>query len=315
MRVNVAYACNDAYIMHTGISMISLFENNKNIEEIYVYFIDMGTSAQSKIDLQEIVDKYSRKLIIIPFSDWENDLPVDDTGRHIKSVYAKLFFGRISDIDKILYIDSDTVIVDSIEELWNTNMKHYAIAGVQTINTPKAKRKINLKKEDLVINDGIALMNLKVWRECQLEEKCLKFIKKWHGKPPILSEGTINAVCTGYIRRLNLRYNLTSVAVDYRGKEIELLTECEYYSQQHINSAIKAPCIIHYVSSFHNRPWNKKSTHPFKNYYLKYKKLSKWKETPLGGVSLSKKVRLIYYMHKIIPYKMFMRIYKNKNRN
>ena len=117
MKVNVAYACNDAYIMHTGISIISLLENNKDIEEICIYFIDMGISEKSKIDLEEIADKYSRQLIIIPFSDWEGDLPVDSTGRHIKSVYAKIFFGRIPDIDRILYIDSDTIVADSIRKL------------------------------------------------------------------------------------------------------------------------------------------------------------------------------------------------------
>lgn len=318
MKVNVAYACNDAYIMHTGISIISLLENNKDIEEICIYFIDMGISEKSKIDLEEIVDKYSRQLIIIPFSDWEGDLPVDSTGRHIKSVYAKIFFGRIPDIDRILYIDSDTIVADSIRKLWNTNMDKYAIAGVETINTPNAKRKIKLKVDDLVINDGVALMNLKLWREKNFEKKCLNFVKKWNGNPPVLSEGTINSVCKGYICRLNLKYNLTSAAIDYSAKEIELLTGCSYYSQEQINSAVKSPCIIHYVSGFHNRPWNKKSTHPFKQYYLKYKKISKWKDIPLGEGKLSKKTRLIYYMHRIMPYQIFVGIYKKigkANRN
>ena len=311
MNVNVAYACNDAYMMHTGISMISLFENNRDIEHITVYFIDMGISDQSKCDLHEITDLYGRNLIIIPFQQWESDLPVSSTGRHIKSVYAKIFFGRIEGIDRILYIDSDTVIVDSIKNLWTTDMEKAAIGGVQTVNTPFQKNKIGLNKDSLVINDGIVLMNLKLWREYKLEEKCIDFIKSCGGNPPVLSEGTINAVCQNFLYRLGIRYNLTSLSRDYSIREIELITETVYYSQAEVSDAINHPCIIHYVASFHERPWCKGSTHPFRNEYLKYKQISKWAQEPLSQGKRTMRTKTVAFLHKILPMRVFNFIVKS----
>lgn len=311
MEVNIAYACNDAYIMQTGISMISLFENNKDIEHIRIYFIDMGVTKDSRKDLQDIVDKYNREMIIIPFTEWEKKLPVDSTGRHIKSVYAKIFFGRIQDIDRILYIDSDTVVVDSLGELWNTDMDRYAIAGVQTINTPIAKERIGLNIDDLVINDGVALLNLKLWRELSYEKKCIDFIRKWNGNPPVLSEGTINSVCQNSLGKLDLRYNLTSVSIDFHQKEIEIITGTAYYSQKEIDNAILNPCIIHYVSGFHERPWCRNSTHPFKEQYFKYKKKSKWTDVELLEAKRSTRIRMTKFLHDILPIKVFCFFYNH----
>lgn len=314
MRINVAYACNDVYIMQTGISLISLFENNKSIEDIVVYFVDMGISEISRKSLEEIIIKYNRKLIIIPFNEWDNDLPINDTGRHIKSVYAKLFFGRINNIEKIVYIDSDTVITDSLSDLWSTDLKEYAVAGVQTISTAQLRKLLNLQVNDLVINDGVVLMDLNIWRREAFELKCLKYIKKWNGNPPVLSEGTINSVCRGYIKRLDIRYNVTSVAKDYSSKECELISDCEYYSQDEINAAMKSPCIIHYASSFHNRPWNNNSTHPYRNEFIRYKEKSIWADEPLGNSKLATKTRIIYCLHKLLPYKVFVWLFKVKRK-
>lgn len=315
MEINIAYACNDAYIMQTGISMISLFENNKDIEHIRVYFIDMGTTEGSRKDLQDIVDKYDREMLVIPFTEWEDDLPVDSTGRHIKSVYAKIFFGRIQGIDRILYIDSDTVVVGSLKDLWNIDMEKYAIAGVQTINTPTAKAKIGLDKDALVINDGVALLNLALWRKLNYEEKCIDFIKKWNGNPPVLSEGTINAVCQENLGRLDLQYNLTSLSKDFTKKEIEIVTGTDYYSQSEIDYAINNPCIIHFVSGFHERPWCKNSTHPFKARYLEYKRVSKWEDTDLSESKLPTRVKTIKFLHNILPTSVFCYFYMRFGRS
>lgn len=310
MGMNVAYACNEAYIVHTAVSMISLFENNIDVGQIAVYFIDMGISQKSQEELRSIAKKYHREFVILPFSEWEKDLPVETTGRHIKSVYAKIFFGRLKEIERILYIDSDTVIAGSIQALWDTEMGTCAVAGVETINTMKARKRIGLSKDDLVINDGIILMNLRLWRKYGFEEKCMDFIRKWNGVPPVLSEGTINAICKGYIHKLGLRYNLTSASIDFSAKEIEKMTGSGYYTQEEVHLAVKNPCIIHYVTGFHDRPWNENSTHPFKEEYLKYRRLSQWADVRLCRNQMNRKIRFVYYLHRFLPENVFLLLYK-----
>ena len=45
--MNIAYSCNDYYVPQTGISMISLFENNKEVDDICVYLISKDISKEN----------------------------------------------------------------------------------------------------------------------------------------------------------------------------------------------------------------------------------------------------------------------------
>lgn len=305
MRINVAYACDDFYIKYTGISMISLFENNINIEEICVYFIDMGVQDENINKIKDIVEKYNREIVIISWEKWKKDLKVRSLGRHIESVYAKIFFGRIPEIDKIIYMDSDTIIVDELETMWNTDLEDNWIAGVETISSIERNRKIGIKKEDVYINDGIVLMDLKKWRQNDVEKKCQMFIEKWNGNPPVLSEGTISAVCCGHIKKLHPKYNLMSGLCYYSHSEIVRFTSREYYTESVLNEAKNNPCIIHYLTAFYLRPWQKKCTHPLREYYRIYQQKSVWADDELEDKELPIKLKLIDYLHKVLNEEMF----------
>ena len=159
MNINIAYSCNDSYISHTGISMISLFENNKNIDSITIFFIEKDVSITNLDILKNICNKYNRILKILSFDKLCEGLVTSDTGRHIETVYAKLFLSRIIDIDKIFYIDSDTIINNSLKDLWSIDISKHCLAGVETY-TVNSKEKLDLKPDDVFINDGVTLLNL-----------------------------------------------------------------------------------------------------------------------------------------------------------
>lgn len=305
MNLNIAYSCNEAYIQHTGISMISLFENNKEIESINVYFIAKDVKETSITVLKDIVNKYKRDLIIIPFEDICYDLKISETGRHIETIYAKLFFSRIKNIDKILYLDSDTIINGSLKDLWLIDISNYLVAGVETFSVNK-KYELKLLKDDNFINDGVVLLNLESLRNENFANKFLDFIDSWDGNPPILSEGTINAVCKGQILSLHPKYNLMSGFLTFPDKRYykhNLLGD--FYSQEEIKEAIKSPIIIHYLSAFYNRPWYKNCKHPLKDKYLYYKDISQWKNVKLIKKEIPLRLRLIGFTIKYLPYSVF----------
>ncbi len=308
IRINVAYACNEAYMEQTTVSLVSLFENNKNIEKIVIYFIDMGITKESAAEMNRLVESYGHTLIVIPFDKIAYDINVDNTGRHIQSVYAKLFFGRIEEIDRIIYLDSDIVVNDSLMPLWNLDLGDCVCAGVETIHTIEDNRRIGLTPEERAINDGMVLMDLKAWRDGDYLLKCMEYIKCYNGNPPVLSEGTINAVCKGKILIIDPRYNLMSGIVGETSKRIECLTGRKYYSQEILDNATKNPCIIHYLSGFYNRPWCEQCSHPMKDIYLKFRKKTKWRNAPLQKKKLSRRVKLIGLAYYHLPMSIFVKL-------
>ncbi|MPQ46457.1 hypothetical protein GCQ56_05490 [Marinifilum sp. N1E240] len=296
--MNIAYSCNDAYIQHTGISLISLLENSKEVETINIYFIEKDVSSSNLFKLNEIVNSYKRKLIVIPFYDICFNLKINALGRHIETIYAKLFFSRIEGIDKILYIDSDTIINSSISEFWGIELSNNLLAGVETY-TVDAKKQLNLSKSDKFINDGVVLINLKEFRKQNIEQKFIECIARHKGNPPVLSEGVVNEVCKGRIKIIHPKYNLMSGFFTY--KRNRFLNMDEYYSTGIIQEAISKPVIIHYLSAFFNRPWDINCTHPMKDRYLFYKSLSCWKDVPLQNKKMSLRLQTINFLYKYFP--------------
>jgi len=305
MRLVVAYGCNDAYVEYTGISMISLFENNKEFEFIDIVFVDMNLSDESKSIFVSITNKYNRNIRFVPFAILCKELKIDSIGRHIQTIYAKLFFSRLEDVDKILYIDSDTIIDGSLEELWKMDIEEFYIAGVETISSVKLNTSVGMSMSDCFINDGVVLINLKKWRVDDIEKEFISYIKKYNGNPPVYSEGTINAVCKGNILRINPRYNLLSGIIFYKVKDIIKMTQMDFYTQEIINMAVSKPVIIHYLCGFYNRPWNKRCSHPLKSRYLYYKDISPWKDEKLKSDRLPVRLTIIKILYMILPFRLF----------
>ena len=56
----------------------------------------------------------------------------------------------------------------------------------------------------------------------------------------------------------------------------------EFYTEGQIRRAVEKPVIIHFTTSFlSRRPWVKGCTHRYTGEWIKYKKMSPWKNEPL----------------------------------
>lgn len=300
--MNIAYSCNDAYISQTGISIISLLENNKNLDKIDIYIIAKDMSIISIDLLKEIVCGYRRRLIILPFDQVCSKLNIQKTGRHIETVYAKLFFGNIPEIDKIFYLDSDTIITGSLQSLWDISLEDHHFGCVKTI-TKDACRKLCLSEKQDFYNDGVAMVNVRALRRHKMEDKFLKFIASYDGNPPFLSEGVINVVCKGKIKALVPKYNFLSGFLMFSNKEIRRLARQpnNFYSDDELDEARKKPIVIHYLAGWFKRPWESGCTHPLKDYYYKYKQMSPWKEQPLIYKKQPFKIKILKIAFKSFP--------------
>ena len=184
-----------------------------------------------------------------------------------------------SEVHKVLYFDCDTLIVGSLNELWNEDINDFYVAGVCDTVPSKTKQAISLNNTDFYINAGMLLINLKKWRKDSLEKKLLNFIDERNGNVIHHDQGVINGVIKNK-KILPLRYNLmTSYLMMNREDIIKFYkVEDSFYSQEQIDEAIKNPVYIHYTPGFTTRPWVKGCRHPYVNLYWKYLKLTPWED-------------------------------------
>lgn len=241
MTFHVAYACDENYIEQTMVSMASLMEHNQT-HKIVIYLIESEIGRESLQKICHLVEQYKQSFICIALDDLLKGIDLTLDERHPKTIYAKLFLDQVCEADRILYLDSDTVITSSLEELWNMDFQDAYIAGVAMPYTTDIKRKLGLTSEMDYFCDGIVLINLKVWRNKQVAEQCREYIMRQKGNPYMLSEGVINAVAGEYRITLPPKYNLMSTFLLWNAKQIKELFDISYfYTQEQIEQARKIP--------------------------------------------------------------------------
>lgn len=297
--MNIAYSCNDYYIPQTGISMISLFENNKRVENICVYLISKDVSKENVDVLKRIAQSYHRQFVEVEFDDIAHDLNLSNTGRHIATIYSKVFFSRIEGIDKMIYLDSDTIVVGSLKELWEEDLEGCYMGVVET-NPTKFYKELGLPKGDRFFNDGMAICNVAYCRQNNLIEKTLKVVEEYDGNPPTLSEGALNKVCYGKVKYISLRYNLMAGLLFLCNLDAKYMSKVLHYSEEELRESCKHPVVIHYLTAFYNRPWFTSCTHPYKDEYFKYKSMSPWKDVDPKYQPLPKRIERIKKIYEAI---------------
>lgn len=311
--IHVIYACDGAYVRQTLISMMSLAQSNPDAE---ITLVRDDVPEESYQMMQEQLQPYGvrmRSLDIREVLPGEVHNP-DIKDRHPHTIYAKLFLDETVDAERILYLDSDVIIRDSLEGLFQRDMSHECVAGVLMPYSSRLKERIGAFPGEPYICDGVVLINLLKWRQERCSSACLEYIRSHQGQPPMLSEGTLNHVCRGQIGVLEPRYNLMPSMMEYDDKEIRQLfrADCYYKGAELLREAKDNPAIIHFMNELYDRPWCTGCTHPLKDRYLEIER-EIYGENQLEESSISGHTKMTMAMRKMLPFGVFSALYHLKN--
>jgi lipopolysaccharide biosynthesis glycosyltransferase len=303
MKYCISYATDNNYVPHVAASLVSLFENNKKVL-FNVYILTNSVSENHSQNLQTIANDYGQSISFISIDSLINKLSELNVAVNSLSIstYSRLFLAEIlpDEIDKILYLDCDTIIVGNITDIWKHNITNLYIAGVIDTMYPNYKSSISLPLNKPYINAGILFINLEKWRN-GATELFMDFIKKFDGKVPHLDQGVINGVFHDK-EILELKFNVqTPVFLFNKYKNLlNYFSLTDYYSKKEFLEAKKNPVIIHYSSFFADRPWFSFCLHPKKNLYRKYLTCTPYFSNKLLSNKKStfvKKIKSIFFVY------------------
>lgn len=313
----LAYAADDNYSKYLGISMLSLFQTNRDFENINVFILDCGIEEENKEKINSISKEFKRNVHFIDMESAISRLDLNMGPRKISiASYARLFLSSVipDECNKILYLDCDTIVCGNLEGFWNTQIDDYMVAGVRDTVDKYFLKKIGLNADDYYVNAGIILINLEAWRRNNIQQRFIKFIEKFDGNVPHHDQGTINAVCNKKILFMPPAYNVTSNIYTFSKKTIEGMYKMQgFYLQEELDEAKKNPVIIHYTTGIVGRPWEKNCTHPMKEEYTKVAELSHWKDEPILADNRSISVKMFASLYKYSPNCLSVAVYRLSN--
>ena len=286
--MNIVYSSSDYFSPIAGVSIQSLLHNNQDADEINIYLIDNNISHENKARFIELAEKYNRNLIFIPKPDLNKQAGLEvNVGRWNISTFFRLFLCTIlpKDVEKCLYLDCDTIIRHSLKELWEMDLQGKIVAAVDDCRSDQYKIELGLDTDSTYTNNGVLLIDLKRWREMNVEKEFLEFIISRNGNITYVDQGVLNGVIAkkGLVKVIHTKYDAMTIFFDFNYKDLLKVRKPEHHlSEEEYNEAVGDPYIVHFTSCFMSgtRPWNEKNNHPFVGEYLQYKSMSPWKNTP-----------------------------------
>ena len=131
--MNIAYTTNELFAAKVAASICSVFENNKDMEEIVIYIIGESLSDKTIENYDKLSRKYKRDIRIIQLDDINKYLDFDfDTSGWSQIIVARLALDQMlpEEIERILYLDGDTINIAPLNELWHADMQGCCIRGM-----------------------------------------------------------------------------------------------------------------------------------------------------------------------------------------
>jgi len=252
--ITISLAADDNYAIPLGITICSIVANKKPGYLLEIFVIDGGISQDNQNKIKSITsERADVKIYFLPIESSLNEHQLPEIGHLKKMAYARLFVPNIIDRERILYLDSDMIIRTDLADLFATNLDNMLLAAVAE---PKAGELIKQRGSNLTeyYNSGLLLFNTRLWRQENLTQKCLDFIKSYPEKIKLADQDALNYLGQGRIVRLNQNFNYEIV---YNEPE-----------------QIKDQAILHYIADL--KPWHKQYPNSVKE-YRKYAELSPWK--------------------------------------
>ena len=217
--VTIFYACDDRYIPYLSVSLISLIENASKSMQYNINVLCSGIEEEN----EKIITDMSNENISIKFVDVSAQIRGIASSLSLRDYYSLSIYYRIfipelfPNVDKAIYLDSDTVVLEDIAELYGIDMGDNLVAAVQDMVV--ASEKVFRTYADMGVgvryeryfNSGVLLMNLREMRLADLQGKFMHMLKTYHFDTICPDQDYLNVICKDKVHYLGTEWNKMSV--------------------------------------------------------------------------------------------------------
>ncbi len=173
---------------------------------------------------------------------------------------------------RTIYLDADTLVLDSFAELWRTDLDGHLLAAVRDAGAPFAAgplgtdwRSLGLAPDAEYFNAGLLVMPLDTWRREGTDKTALALLRE--KKLQWGDQDALNVVAQGRWREVPRRWNLQTIDAEERG-----LAWAMYRSE--VEDAVAKPAMVHYTGPV--KPWAGRTDHPFAAQWFATLERSSW---------------------------------------
>jgi len=269
-RVTVAYSADERMAMPLAASIASAVANFQAPDTFLdVVVIDAGLSPGSVgriLPLSADASRFRFRIIAPPTISTEG---IDLRRYGVAALYRLLVPQLLPDCRRAIYLDADTIVEQDLCELWEEARGEAALWARQDWMFPvmahpyleERQQWFGMQPDDPYFNSGVLVLDLDLWRDKDLGNQVLSFLRANSALCSWCDQDALNAVLRGRWKPLSARWN-------------------RYPSEI---SRIEAAGIIHYIGA-EAKPWLAQAEANLANRrFLYYLQTTGWATSPDPG--------------------------------
>lgn len=269
MRSEKAIVCStDNNFFVPMLVMLWSLERSSNAGQ-QVFVIDGGLHAKNRGTIAELNKFCSRLEITLLEPKKEHCKVIQSAGMKNSAQIMRIFIAEIlpKNVKYYIYIDSDIVINDNINNLFDTNIGNNIIGAVQDFKIGHISsflgvdfyQEVGVPADAPYFNSGVLLVDRTKWDSEQLTTKLSESLVQFSGRHRFGDQDSLNAMLHGRWKMIHPKWNVQSAV--YHGDVSEFLQ----YTTDEINEAMHAPSILHFTDV--KKPWHMDCQNPKKDVF------------------------------------------------
>ena len=222
--------------------------------------------------LARMVARLGAKISLIEVSDDRVDgLPTEGFTR--TATWYKIFLPElVPDADRVLYLDSDVIALDSLSPVWDTALDDSYLAAVTNVSPAWFADRWSVLGLDAAtdyFNAGVLLLNLDLMRSDRCSQAVHEFGVENASRLVLRDQDALNAVLARRRVTLHPRWNCMNALFLY--PEADALLGASQAAE-----AKRRPAIRHFEGPDANKPWHYMCRQPHRGAYRRHRRGTPW---------------------------------------
>lgn len=308
--MNIVFATSDLFSKPAMVTIKSILLSNVNAKKINIFYIENGLSEANKTLLKNMVSGTNCNIEFLQMPTFFNDIKGLLRTNPIAYTYCFLQDILPSSIDKVLLIESDTIVVDSLDELYSIDIDNFYLAATDDLQSKYCKEKLGIDKDSSYFNSGVMLLNLKKMRTDGVSKDLFELIKKGKSKFLYEVQDEMNVFYEHKVKIIPPRFNATTTfflfdyddMIKYRWPTT-VCSRAEYYE------AYSHPTVVHFTKNqiIQPRPWIENCSHPYARFYEEVKNQTPAKDCQLWISKRSVISNIVFFIYSKISHSLVAR--------
>lgn len=278
-KLHVSCAAEGEYVIHSAAMLHSVLTCQPPNSVVIDYLHGPELAERTRRDLRDMVVRSGGEVNFWEIPDsWVAGLPTEGFTR--KATWYRTFLPELlPDVSRVLYLDADVLVVESVAPLWEVDMTEKPVAAVTNVLKPQAIERptaLGIPDSQGYFNAGVMLMNLELMRREETSRAVSEYGRAHADELPWRDQDAFNVVLGARRIPLHPRWNCMNGFLVFPSSADVLGAEA-------VAEAIENPAIRHFEGPGPYKPWHYLCPPEWRNLYRSHRRATPWPHLRLEG--------------------------------